>query len=164
MPGTRRNLFSKFRFIHGWLTSHGGPALDQFSMGGGLDHPYFGDANQIVPCAGDIECAVVSAESPSHVEFTWSWVLRPPDRRSAHEHDGRPGGALFPKPPLMTLRFELANAEPDERWPTTLITVTHDKVPAELAEDLTAYWQWALERGDYGFDLSGARLRHARER
>lgn len=168
MPGTRRTLFSKFRDLDGWLTSgaggFAGPGEHRFSMSGTLDHPDFGDANQIVPCAGNIECSAVSEKSPAHIEFTWSWTLRPPDRRSHDEHDERPGGPLFPQLRPMTLRFDLANAEPEEHWPTTLITVTQDNVPAELVDDLTAYWQWALERGDYDFDLSGARMNHARQR
>lgn len=164
MPGTRRKLFSGFRHPNGWLTSSGGGIDDDhFNMGGDTGHPYFGDANHIVPCAGDIECTLISAKAPAHVEFTWSWVLRPHHRRTPDERDERrPDGPIY-TPPLMTLRFDLANADPEPNWPTTLVTVTHDGVPADLAEDLTRYWLWVLERADYSFDLSEERTKHARQ-
>jgi hypothetical protein len=33
------------------------------------------------------------------------------------------------------------------------VRVTHDQVPVEWLQDLTAYWQWMLERVDYNLDL-----------
>lgn len=57
----------------------------------------------------------------------------------------------------MTLRFDLDNVAADEETPTTIVRVTHDQVPVEWVDDLSAYWRWMLERGDYDFDLSDAR-------
>ena len=64
---------------------------------------------------------------------------------------------LVPADPQMTLRVDLERHAANGDTAMTLVRMTHANVPVEWAKDLTAYWAWTLERGDYDLDLSGAR-------
>ena len=160
LPGTRRKLYKYFRDPSGWLTQGGGGGEEMYGLdGGGWDYgnEWFGDANRIVACNGTVECHILDAKPPAYAIATWTWLRLPPDRLSPERRDGRPGAVLVPATPQMTLRFDLENAAMDDDTPRTLVRVTHDHVPVEWADDLSAYWRWMLERADYEFDLADAR-------
>jgi hypothetical protein len=158
MPGTRRKLFKYFRDPSGWLTQSGGGSETSFGLSGGdYDDDGFGDANRIVACNGAIECAIQQIQPPEWVVASWTWERLPPDRLAAERRDGRPGAVLVPPDPQVTLRFDLEKAPHVDEMPATMVRVTHDHVPVEWVDDLSAYWRWMLERADYDFDLSDAR-------
>jgi hypothetical protein len=158
MPGARRKLYKYFRDPSGWLTEGGGGGQDMYALHAwDYTREGFGDANRIVPCNGDVECHLLDAKSPAYSVASWTWLRRTPDRITPERRDGRPGAILVPATPQMTLRFDLENAADDDGTPTTTVRVTHDHVPIEWVDDLSAYWRWMLERADYEFDLGDAR-------
>jgi hypothetical protein len=55
----------------------------------------------------------------------------------------------------MTLRFDLTQVAGQDGKPVTTVRLEHAHVPAEWADDLTAYWRWMLERADLDFELGG---------
>jgi hypothetical protein len=147
ISGTRRRLYGAFRDPSGWLTSSSGSNSDGFGMSGDVDHDYFGEVNRIVPCNGTIDCRFLEGKSPAYSLCSWSWY------RSAY--GGHLSGLAVPATPQMTLRFDLTQVIGEDGKPVTTVRVEHAHVPAEWAEDLTAYWQWMLERADLDFDLRG---------
>jgi hypothetical protein len=158
MPGPRHLLFPYFHDPTGWLTQGGGRLSETSYALFGVDHDdeAFGDANRIVPRKGRIDCHILATVRPAHVLASWSWLQPPTESDPLGDPDLATVELVDPNPP-MTLRFDLRTAPDRDGTPTTLMRVTHDQVPATLVEDLSAYWEWMLERADYEFDLSGAR-------
>lgn len=164
MPGTRRRLFDFFEDPSDWLTQHSdGGSVHGRGYTLYCDHDYAddrsGEANLIVPSDGIVDYGIVETKPPEYTVATWTWIRLPAGRTGSRRQDGRRGTVLIPAQPQMTVRFDLMNAGRDDGTPTTLVRVTHDHVPVEWVDDLTAYWRWTLERGDYDLDLSDARRR-----
>lgn len=162
MPGTRRTLYKYFRDPSGWLTQGGGGGGSPGQEGYGL-HGWdycdegFGDANRIVPCNGVVECGVLEAKTPAYALASWTWLRLPPERLAPHRRDGATRSGPGAADTANDAPFDLDNVAADEETPTTIVRITHDQVPVEWVDDLSAYWRWMLERGDYDFDLSDAR-------
>ena len=163
MPGTRRKLYPPFHHPRGWLTQSSMGDDTNYTISGGWvdDSNPAVDANRIVPTGGHIRGKIKAAKSPEYAEATWSWEVAASRRQDGQYNVVTSWKPLIP-PPEMTLRFELSNGPATDDWPTTVVTVIHDHVPAEFVEDLTAYWLWKLEDADYRFDLGGQRKKKAR--
>ncbi|MBO0885272.1 MAG: hypothetical protein J2P17_34070, partial [Mycobacterium sp.] len=158
IPGNRHQLFPSLRDPSGWLTQRGTSCDTQFVLqANGYDDEEFGDANRIVPRDGTIECQILEAKRPSYVVSTWTWRRNDADRVPAREIDERTAAILVPPQPQMTLRFDLETAPKLDGLPTSIVRVTHDFVPLEWVDDLSAYWRWMFERADYQFDLGNIR-------
>jgi hypothetical protein len=155
----RVKLYEHFRYPL-WLTAAGARRPAGFMLEGvnGIrrhsDGGMFADERKIVACDGMIECEHLDGQKPAFSLSSWLWLRVTPGSALPQARGGAPGAMLVSAdPPPMTLRFDLAQATGTGGQPVTTVRVTHDQVPVEWLEDLTAYWQWMLERVDYDLDL-----------
>jgi hypothetical protein len=142
--GTRRKMFRLVAHVTSWSSWRVAEGSWMFADGSGetyaLDQPSYGwagdHADQLSGSTGSIVSWFIAVDRPRRAVRGWNWGVPVP---------GRPGWepAMFlPVDTQVTATLDEHRDETGDKW--TTITIEHDDLPVEWADDMRAWWTMQL--------------------